>query len=375
MQPRDPIAAVTHPDPYPYYDQLLERAPLHFDSGLNAWIASRAEVIEEVLGNPECRVRPLTEPVPKAILGDASGDIFARLIRMNEGAAHADGKRIVGRALAAIDAATVTACASEAAIELARDRDLDDVAALNAWIAALPAWTVARLLGIGRPELGEIGKLTAAFVQCLSPLAGPEQLAHADSAARALRGQMDALLGAQREAGSLLDHLTRQPWLDHDGLCANLVGLLSQSHDATAGLIGNSVVHLLRAPHTLNSLRAEQALAANVVRHVIRFDPPVHNTRRFVGAPTAIAQQLLQRGEAIVLVLAADRRGGKQLGFGAGHHACPGQNMASIIATSALSYLLTTHRLPDSGTTGWRYRPSVNARLPLFYSRSAKGTP
>ena len=59
--PTDPIAAVTHPDPYPYYAQLRAGPPLAYDERLRLWIASRAEVVMEVLaGVPQGSFQPNT---------------------------------------------------------------------------------------------------------------------------------------------------------------------------------------------------------------------------------------------------------------------------------------------------------------------------
>ena len=40
--PADPIAAVTHPDPYPYYRDLVARTPLYRDeAGACGWPRAR----------------------------------------------------------------------------------------------------------------------------------------------------------------------------------------------------------------------------------------------------------------------------------------------------------------------------------------------
>lgn len=52
MNPANPIAAASHPNPYPYYQQLLAGPPLYFDASLGLWIASRAAVIGEVFDHP-----------------------------------------------------------------------------------------------------------------------------------------------------------------------------------------------------------------------------------------------------------------------------------------------------------------------------------
>ena len=38
--PGNPIAAVTHPDPYPYYREMVATRPLHRDRDLGLWVAA-----------------------------------------------------------------------------------------------------------------------------------------------------------------------------------------------------------------------------------------------------------------------------------------------------------------------------------------------
>lgn len=67
--PADPVAAVTHADPYPYYAALRDGPPLAWNEKLRLWVASRADVIEQVLqAHGALRVRPAAEPVPRAIV-------------------------------------------------------------------------------------------------------------------------------------------------------------------------------------------------------------------------------------------------------------------------------------------------------------------
>lgn len=322
MQPGNVIAALTHPHPYPYYASLPGFA---FDEGLRAWVASSPAAIREVLSNPACRVRPLAEPVPAVIAGTSAGDIFRQLVRMNDGERHDAPKQALQKKLAEIDLPELVASARTIGGQC---RGL----ALDAWTYRVPVSVIALQLGFSGEQLPELAALTAQFVACLSPLSTPAQLEAASNAAQAL---LTAFHGE-----------------------ANLVGLLSQTYEATAGLIGNTIVAIARQP----DLRALPLL--QLVREVSRLDPSVHLTRRFVAEPTVIAGMPMKAGEAIIVVLA-----NAGLGFGHGSHACPGQELACHIAAGAMQALLDD---PAFSTTGlrWRYRPSVNARFPLFDEES-----
>src|SRR5256885_14375258 len=64
--PRDPLDAVTHPDPYPYYRDLVAQRPLAYDETLGGWVAASAAAVRATLSSGSCRVIPVGEPVPAA---------------------------------------------------------------------------------------------------------------------------------------------------------------------------------------------------------------------------------------------------------------------------------------------------------------------
>ena len=95
MPPTDPIAAVTHADPYPYYAALARERPLYRDDTLNLWVASSPQAIAQVLAHPAARVRPPAEPVPRGLCPGPAGALFGRFVRMNDSAEHARLKTLL----------------------------------------------------------------------------------------------------------------------------------------------------------------------------------------------------------------------------------------------------------------------------------------
>jgi cytochrome P450 len=393
MHPTDPVAATSHSDPYPYYRSLLAGPALARGAQPGQWIASRAATIAEVLAHPDCVVRPVAEPVPAAIAGTSAGAIFGRLARMNEGAAHAKARGALAGALASVDPARLRECTRAQAHALAGRHALPAGAALTRWMFNLPTCVVADLLGVEAAALAPLAREVADFVRCLSPLSAAAELADADSAANALLARFTALLradaaGTLRAAdGAPIGLLARvrgdaaaAGGIDHDALVANLIGLLSQTHEATAGLIGNSVVALACRPQLLTRLRGDPLLAEALVREVARVDASVQNTRRFVARACTIAGTALAAGDTIMLLLAAagrdpavheqpdeidlERAAAPLPGFGHGRHACPGQQLALAIAAAAVAALLAMPLAFER--LRLTYRPSANARLPLF---------
>ncbi|MGF6350646.1 cytochrome P450 [Variovorax sp. W2I14] len=379
--PVDPVAAVMHADPYPFYAQLRAGPPLAWNEKLRVWVASRADVIASVLlAHGALRVRPAAEPVPRAIVDSPTGEVFGHLVRMNDGAAHQAHRPALQRALAGLDLDIVHA----AALQVARNVP---AAPLSDALFSMPVQAVAHLLGFSDEALPQVDLWMRDFVACLSPLSTADQLQAASVAAGELMTRFEVLTAsAPPRNGTLLAAVLAESDAGAPlsrSLLANLVGLLSQTCDATAGLLGNSLIALVREPSLRQAARTRDGLQA-IVEETARHDPSVHNTRRFAVEPITIAGTPLAAGDAVLLVLAAANRDPafnpdpdrfqlirerrRMLGFGHGMHACPGQALACTLAAAGLDALL--QRQPDLDAIrarGWRYRPSANARIPVFH--------
>lgn len=365
MEPLDLLQAVSHPDPYPAYRTLREGPPVVFDPRLQTWIVTRAATITRALATPALRVRPTAEPVPRPLVGTPCGEWFGQLVRMNDGPDRHDAPKAgLERALAAVDLADVANQARRAAATVPWS---------PAWSFEVPVRAVAGLLGFDEALHADVARWVGDLVSAIAPGAAADTLARGQAAAGALSERMATLLHTPARAGSVVARVQAADGLSQAALRANLVGLLSQTHDATAGLLGNSLVALARG--------AGAGDLGAVVDETMRFDPPVQNTRRFAAEPMQLDGVDLPAGAAVLLVLGAagrdpalnpdpdtfrvDRPDRRTLGFGWGPHACPGSAIARAIAVAALA---ECWQETLRGSLRWGYRPSVNARIPVFES-------
>ncbi|WP_095079121.1 cytochrome P450 [Pseudomonas sp. Irchel s3h17] len=371
----DPITAATHADPYPYYASLRAAGGLSFDPGLGLWVASSAGAVAAVMVHPDCRVRPAHEPVPKAIAQGPAGKVFGLLMRMNDGERQRCPRSAIAPGLEIIDSARVR--------DLLRTRLITPTAdGLHHAMFTGPVWVVAALLGFTASEGRILSQLTADFVACLSPLSTLEQLETAHRATEHLSHYFSARLSADDGQRPLLEGI-RQRLSERNTLLANLIGLFSQTYEASAGLIGNAVLALIRNPALAREMRCDPGRIDDLLAEVQRFDPPVQNTRRFVAAPCQIEGVSLNPGDTILVLLASanrdpqlndqpdtlilERPQRRSFTFGAGRHQCPGQPLAMHIASSTVGELLRQGMALDS--LAWSYRPSLNGRIPLFSER------
>jgi cytochrome P450 len=291
-------------------------------------------------------------------------------MRMNDGERQRCPRSAIEPALELIDEAQVRALVAARLITVNTD-------GLYKAMFRGPVCVVAALLGFTPAQGRAVSELTADFVTCLSPLSNDLQLMAAHSAAERLRDYLIELLA---QADSALLTVIKQRF---DGaeetLIANLIGLCSQTHEATAGLIGNALLALRRQPELRDA--PTQALLAEVQR----FDPPVQNTRRFVAQACEIDGVRVEAGDVILVLLASanrdpalnqqpdafllERTNRRSFSFGSGRHHCPGQLLAMSIASATVSELLA-HGV-DPNRLHWQYRPSLNGRIPMFSAATA----
>ena len=382
------LTAAFHPAPYRYYAALAANRPFGFDPASGLWIVASADLVETALADPRLLVRPPAEPVPPALLGSEAGQFFGRLVRMTDGEVQQALKRAIGTTLGALTPEKISAAAARASRLIGLTGEAPLAVRLIHAQQGLAPLTVALLLGVAEAELvpllaGEAGPVSS-LVRAIAPGADAGTV-RAGSEGVVLLRQLLAETGE-----GVLAELVRQA--AREGIPAevaldNAIGFLTQSFDATAGLIGAVALALGRLPGAafahLESAAGRRAFLHEVARH----DPPVHNTRRFAGEVLDFAGERLPAGAGLLLLLAAashdparyheperfdPARDNRWLpSFGSGRHACPGQAIAFAVADAVLLALLPRRaeicRLVagfDAGGGVWRRL--ANARIALF---------
>jgi len=265
------------------------------------------------------------------------------MVRFTDGAGHAALKDALLAAFASLDWEGVRTISDACARTLARG------ARSGEWLSDLafhmPVYVTARLLGLPVDEV--TFDATTAFVRefKLSPSLQPSLANAGDNA--------PLLASLSREA--------RARGIDEAAVVKNAVGLLFQSYDATAALIGNA----LRACATQRVTAVDAAFVTEVARH----DSPVANTRRYGEDRTILVVLAAANRDPEVNAeperFDPSRAAPRSYTFGTGSHACPAAQMAVTIATAAVTELLRAGLDPrELVLTG--YRGSPNIRNPIL---------
>jgi cytochrome P450 len=381
MDELTPFTAVTARDPYPYYGRLVRERPFYRDDALHSWVAASAAAVEAVLTSSSLHVRPASEPVPAALRGTPVGDVFARLVRMNDGLDHAALKGLVGRALESPRPHDLRAVAESCAYTTSHILVADRPETVTEYLFELPAVVLATLLGLA-PDPHTVA-CARDVTRAIGPNGAGDDAARGAVAVAALGEALRAsITAAPRSLSGFMLRDAQRYGFAEAAVMANLIGFFFQSYDATAGLMANALVALGAVPVRLRTAADHDPVALeNFLAEVARYDAPIQNTRRFAAEATVVLGSTVREGESIVAILAAanrdasinldpdrfdpDRKERRSYTFGAGEHACPGARLALTIAQAGISRLLACGIDPAALTTVG-YQPSLNARIPVF---------
>jgi len=363
----------TATDPYPVYAEWRAKGPMVTDPDSGLTVATTAEAIRAVISDPDCTTRPRGQPVPPAIARTDAGAIFGRLVRMTDTPTATLAKQAMIRAFRSVDPDALRQMAqarTQSAIEAAGGQVNTQELAFS-----VPVEVIATQLGFAPAQLAVIREHISNFVHCISPLSTPAQIDLAQKASSDLIARtQEVLKRAEETLSSRMQH-EMAPFIRVDPmvLIANLIGTMSQTFDATAGLIGQSLVCMSRYPGPWTAQKTlDPAILQAVATETARYDAPIQNTRRFRPDGTAILLLLGSANRDPSANPEPDRFDINRSGpicytFSLQAHQCPGTAFASAITTGVLAGCLEAGFVPQRHVPDTiDYLQSTNARIPIL---------
>ncbi|MEN8183553.1 MAG: cytochrome P450 [Myxococcota bacterium] len=367
----DPFAPGFYENPYPQYERLLERDPVHRITFGQAWIVSRFDDVEALLRDPRLsaddrksrRFDAMRKRLQKAGVWDE--EQTPTLLR-SDPPDHTRMRRLVSkaftpRAVAALEPRIVK-LVGELLDTVSPAGEMDLIRDLA---YPLPVQVIAEMLGVPNQDLERFKHWSDEIVRTLG-VSNLDDFRRSRKAGKELRAYLEGIAEERRREpredliSGLLRAEEKGDTLSIAEVYATCSLLLIAGNETTTNLIGNAVLALLRHPDQLALLRDDPGLVENAVEEVLRFDPPVQLTARLVAEEFEFRGRRFEKGQEIVLLLAAANRDPsanpepgrfdvtrsevRHLSFGHGLHFCLGANLARLEARIAISALI--RRLP-----------------------------
>ncbi|SEK69563.1 Cytochrome P450 [Roseateles sp. YR242] len=290
-----------------------------------------------LLTHPDLGVRPPGQPQPAHLARHAGAvaDQFKKWLRQRDDDAHAAQKLAVTQALRAVSEDDVRR-------EARRQASVALPGGWNHWVWAVPAVTVAGLLGLPVGTLDEQRDLVQQLRTLAAGLAPDADAADAAVAvARADQATLELLAALRAAEATAPDAPLQWAWLHQAGAAAwpdpatreaNRLALLWQSHEAGTALLSHGLWALVRTG---------VAPDRTTLKDIAREGGAVRLTRRFAQRPTSCEGHALTTGDALSIELT-----GGDHAFGDGPHRCPGQGIALTSIEAALAVAARQQRLP-----------------------------
>ncbi|MDQ1536393.1 MAG: hypothetical protein QOE58_786 [Actinomycetota bacterium] len=361
-------------DPYPIYEQLRERDPIHHSQMYGgSWVLFSYEDSLALLRDPRLTNNRATLPVmalPEEQRGEFT-DFVAFLhdwTAFYEGDAHLLRRKNMDAVFRALTPAHLTKVVQEAVDRLIDGwGDRTSIDLVEDFARPLPAMVLTRLMGA--PESDH--ELLDHWADDIAYLFGASDLSVDDvrrgwASAQAFMAYLKGLAAnmARMPQGSLLGELMTQSTsgfsFTEAEACAQCVLLMFAGLEPSRHLIGNAMLALHRFPDQRQLLAENAHLWPAAVEEFLRFDAPVQYIGRMAAESFTYRGHRIEKGQVVLPFVGSAnrdpehydapdtldvRRRETHLAMGEGVHRCIGAAMVRTMTAVALRTLLA--RAPD----------------------------
>lgn len=350
---RDDVRA----NPYPFYEQLREQDPIHWDEEMGFWTLTRYDDIaslytderfsraEGLMRNFE-RLSDLHKPIAQPVYRSFSKTVFysdpPQHTHLRSLMNHAFTPRYVERLRPYI----------QQTVDQLLDPHHTEMDVIHDLAYPLPVMVIAELIGLPASDrakfktwsddlfaiLGTVKNKPQDLLERAAQSLGEmtEYIKHLAAKRRGNRGDdlLSILLSVSDGGSCPYPHHAAAPFdmpyrsvrttppsqgqrtrtapaasaLTEEELVANVNILLSTGHETTTHLIGNGILALLQHPDQLRLLKERPALMASAVDEVLRYDNPVQITYRSALEDAELNGKLIRKGDLVNTVIGSANR-------------------------------------------------------------------
>lgn len=355
---------------------MLDENPVYWDETNKTWAIYSYEYCVEILKNTSTQI-PVVNPYNEQKLNKYALKILENLTRLSNGIQHEISKEIAMLLFSNMKSVDISEIVS-----LLIESDLVDtkIEWVNSVCKKLPILVLLKSYGFEENDCDFISKKIESIVKIMLPQKTEEQVRVINENSEKLYLIVEKYLSSLSFYKSLLIKTSNQYHLSKEEIIpivvSNFIGLCIQSFDAGRGILSNSLLQIILYKTFLNRTEIEKS-----VIETLRFDPPIHNTRRIATDDFYIGESQIKKGDLILIVLASANRDPQKfedamnfnierinntenLTFGIGGHMCLAKYFSIHLATEALWFLFQSKKTISLLENQFQYEPLINARLP-----------
>ncbi len=378
-------------NPFPYYRELREQRPVHWNERWRGWIVALYDDVYKGLHDPRMLADTVT-PYFQTRLTQEEREHFALIYDvLNSWAVFVDPpkhtmlRRIFARSFTPKSVETM-----RGVVERFVDEFLDswsgrtDIDLIGDFGFPLPANVIATIIGAPREDLVRFQHWSHELNELLHGGVGtPSRMDRAQQAIIEFRAYLQDLYDERLKTPRddmmswLMEVQRADPTMRPEDVIYSCMLILNAGHETTQILIGNTVAALLGAPDQLERLRAEPHLTKTAVEECLRFNGPMKGTMRVTSEDMMVGDVAVKKGDRVMLLMASANRDpakfadpdrldiarnpNPHLAFGHGIHFCLGAPLAKLELEIGLREMVK--RFPRIELAGSiRYQPRILSR-------------
>lgn len=364
-------AAELYVNPYPFYQKLRDKYPVHLDKYFGCWVittykdvvtafANRDLSSERALGGAMLQQEGWKDLQPLFIH-------IANLMFFTDPPRHTHIRALINRAFSARMAETwrnrIQKIVNDQ-LDLVQGQGSMDI--IQDVALQLPFQTVADMFGIPVQDHTRFKHWADDLAYFLG---NPPTLENCTQLMYSVNAFMDyfrEIVGQHRSRPKenvmniLLHAREHGVTLTEEELLINCIGIFAGGQGTTTHLIGNGLLALLQNEQQLHLLRNNPDLIESAVEELLRYDSPAQFTARTCCRTTEIRNTKIYKGQKVMLILGSANRDPQQfkdpdhldlkrqenrhLSFGNNIHYCVGSALARLQGQIAINTIL--QRMP-----------------------------
>lgn len=363
-------------DPYLIYKTMLQNNPVYWDETNKIWAIYSYEGCVTILKNPKAEI-PVMNPNNEQKLNKKTLEISNNLTRLSNGTQHEISKEIAMLLFSKMKSVDIDSILSQLIKSSLAENKMDWV---NSVCKKLPVLVVLKSFNFEEKDCEFIANQIESLVKIMLPQKTEEQVKSINEVSATIFSIVEKQLFQLNFYESLSAKISESNSLSLDEIktisISNLIGLFIQSFDAGRGILSNSLLQILNNKTFSSKTEIEKS-----VIETLRFDPPIHNTRRVAIEDFYIGESLIKKNDSILVVLASANREPKKfeneskfdiernnntenLTFGIGGHMCLAKHFSIHLTTEAVWFLFNEFKTVTILENNIQYEPMINARLP-----------
>ena len=356
-----PLSKRTKRDPYPMYQRLRLKDPVHRSRIANGWVLSRYEDVKTVLTDIERFSNDDRKALRGPLLTGGRVSETPSIVGLDP-PEHTRLRRLVGKAFTP-DAVKrhrpmIQLIANALADRIDSTHPFDVV---QLYTKPLPILVMAEIMGLRQNDTERLAEWVEDVEMLLVPRAATKPIGRLRKSRDELMAYLDGIAVERRNVpgADLISDLVvakDRGEIGNDELRVMMVFLLGAGTVTTTALLGNALFHMLSEGFGLAHLRKEPGAIPSVVEELIRFDTPVQFNRRIALQDLELGEKNIRKGDHLILVqggaahdpgvfsepdrFIAGRTPADHLAFGRGIHYCLGATLARTELEVALLTLM-----------------------------------